>query len=68
TSIKKNRWGFQMGKLNISIPRKYRQWFKSPPKLKTGQHIVAHGKIRASSKGKLFLALHTPTDLEIIKP
>jgi len=67
TSIDKNGWKFKMGKLSISIPRAYRAWFKSTPKLKPGQQVVVRGKIRISQKERLFLALHSPFDLEKIE-
>jgi len=67
-SIKNNGWRFQLGKLSITIPRAYRQWFKTPPKLKEGDFITVHGKIRISNQGNLYLTLHSPFDLEIIEP
>ncbi len=66
-SIGKKRWGFKLGKLSISIPRAYRKWFKTPLKLKKNDRVIVHGTIRISNKGKLYLALHSPYDLEIIK-
>lgn len=63
---RKNGFGFRLGALNISIPRKYRPYFKTPPQLHAGQHIIVRGTIRASN-GKLYLALHSPFDLEIVQ-
>lgn len=57
-------WRFRMGELNISIPRKYRQWFKNNPNIQTGQQWLVRGKIRISNRGKLYLALHSPFDME----
>ena len=34
---------------------------------KVGQQIVVRGKIRISRKDRLYLALHSPFDLEIIE-
>lgn len=65
-SLLKKGWSFKLGKLSISIPRAHRKWFKTPPALKHGSHVVVHGKIRISSRGRLYLALHSPFDLEII--
>ena len=65
--IDKGGWSFKLGNLSISIPRAYRQWFKAPPKLKYGDFVVVHGKIRISNRGKLYLALHSPYDLEMMK-
>lgn len=67
-SIDKNRWGFKLGKLSITVPKAHRKWFKAPPALKQNDLIIVHGKIRISSRGKLYLALHSPYDLEIMKP
>jgi len=67
TSIDKNGWKFNMGKLSITVPRAHRQWFKSAPKLKSGQQVVVRGRIRNSQKERLFLALHSPFDLEMIE-
>jgi len=58
-------WSFQMKGLNVSIPRAYRGYFKSPPRFKRQQRVTVHGKIRISRRGQFFLALHSPYDLEI---
>lgn len=65
-SVSKKGWSFELGKLSISVPRAHRKWFQSPPSLKHGSHVIVHGKIRISNRGKLYLALHSPFDLEII--
>ncbi len=62
-SIKK--WAFQTGKLHVSIPRKVRKIFQKPPALQQGQMITVRGKVRVSKRGKLFLALYSPFDLEL---
>jgi len=61
----KKGWGFRLGKLYISIPKAYRKFFKRPPNLKKGQKVIVRGRIRISSKEKLFLSLHSPADLEL---
>lgn len=66
--INRNGFGFRLANLNISIPRKYRIWFKPPPRLRTGQTVTVHGMIRAGRKGSLYLALHSPFDLETLTP
>jgi len=66
SSIQKNGWGFKLNQLSISIPKAYRKWFKTAPQLKQASHVVVRGKIRISSRGKLYLALHSPFDLEIM--
>lgn len=57
-------WRFRLGRLIVTIPRKYRQWFSSAPKLSDGQPVRIRATIRASSGG-LFAAIHSPYDLEI---
>ncbi len=56
--------GFSMGHLHISVPRKYRRWFHFPLGLRAGQRVTVHGVIRAGGAGSLYLALHSPFDLE----
>jgi len=64
SNIKRSGWSFRMNDLSVSIPRKYRKWFKNTPKLKNGDFVTVHGKIRTSSRGRFYLALHSPCDLE----
>jgi len=66
--INRNGFGFRLARLNVSIPRKYRTWFKSPPRLYVGQNVTVHGMVRAGRKGSLYLALHSPFDLETLAP
>jgi len=65
-NLDKKGWAFSMGKLRISIPRVYRQYFRHAPELKKYVRIIVHGRIRISRKGSFFLALHSPYDLELI--
>jgi endonuclease YncB( thermonuclease family) len=58
------KWGFRLGKLKISIPRKYRQWFTGGAVVHSGQTVTVRGTIRLSSKNQLYVALHSPADLE----
>ena len=55
---------FQLGKLTVTIPRNSRQWFASSPIPRDGQSVIVRGRIRTSTGGGLFLALHSPYDLE----
>jgi len=66
--INRNGFGFRLAELNISIPRKYRSWFRYPPRLRMGQTVTVRGVIRAGRKGSLYLALHSPFDLETLTP
>ncbi len=59
-----NGWSFQLGRLHISVPKKYRQWFKHPLQLTPGQTITVRGVIRVSRTGNYSLALHSPFDVE----
>lgn len=63
--LDKKGWYFRCGKLKVSVPRRYREWFDQPPALNKGAHVTIRGRIRISSKGQLFLALHSPLDIEI---
>ncbi|OIO71062.1 MAG: nuclease [Zetaproteobacteria bacterium CG1_02_55_237] len=63
----RNGFSFKLGRLNISIPRKYRSYFRTPPDVKSGDSVVVHGVVRASSSG-LYVALHSPFDMEKISP
>jgi len=65
--LSRNRLAFRLDKLNISVPRKYRAYFRSPIGLKAGDRVVVHGVVRASSSG-LYLALHSPFDVEKLAP
>jgi len=60
-------YAFKIGPLNISIPKKYRSYFRIPPDVKPGDHVFVHGVVRASSSG-LYVPLHSPFDMEKISP
>ena len=57
-------WQFKLGKLQVSVPRNYRQWFHTSQLPKTGDKVIVRGKVRTSATGQLYLALHSPFDLE----
>ena len=63
----RGRWRWRMGRLRISVPRKVRHWFRHPPELPAGTLAIVRGRIRADRHGRLFLALHTPYDLEVLR-
>ena len=68
SNVRRKGFGFRLGKLRITVPRKYRQHF--PPEgvtIKAGQRVMVRGTLRTGSNGQLFLALHAPTDLEVLK-
>jgi len=58
------KWSFQFGKLKVSVPRKHRQWFKGEAVVHSGQTVTVRGTVRLSSKGQLYMALHSLADLE----
>jgi len=66
-NFNKKKWVFYMGKLRISIPRAYRQYFHQALHLEKNKRVMVHGRIRISRKGQLFLSLHSPFDLEYIR-
>lgn len=60
------RWHFRLARLNVTVPRKYRQWFsKALPE--NGQKVRIRATLRISSHGKMFAAIHSPYDLEVIR-
>lgn len=66
-NVARNQFGFQMGRLSVSIPRKYRRYFNKLPVVVRGETVVVHGVVRASASG-LYIALHSPFDVEKISP
>ena len=57
-------WGFKLDGLTISVPRKFRHWFKEGLQASNGQTVTVRGSIRISGGGKHYLALHSPYDIE----
>lgn len=57
-------WRFKLGELIVSVPRKYRSWFDRTQLPTAGKKVIVRGKIRTSITGQLYLALHSPFDLE----
>lgn len=55
---------FQLGNVMVTIPRSARTWFTPAQLPHDGQQVIVRGRIRTSSGGGLFLALHSPYDLE----
>jgi len=63
--LSKKGYSFRLQNLFVHIPRAYRNYFRNPPGIHNKMHVVVHGKIRMRN-GRLFLSLHSPTDLEIL--
>jgi len=59
-------YSFLLGNLSIHIPRTYRYYFRHVPKVRNGMRVIVHGTFRMRN-GALFLALHSSTDLEILR-
>jgi len=58
------KWRFKTGKLTVSVPRKSRQWFTPADLPHHGQKVLLRGVIRTSTSDRLYLALHSPYDIE----
>ncbi|MDX8382821.1 MAG: thermonuclease family protein [Ghiorsea sp.] len=61
--VGKKGWRFQLGKLAVSIPRKYRDGFQSKDKVQKGDTVLVRGRLRMSNQGQWFLSVHTPSDV-----
>jgi len=65
--LDKKGWYFKVASLRVSVPKKYRKWFKQPPAINhQGDKVRFRGRIRAANNGALYLALHSPADLEFL--
>jgi len=56
-------WKFKLGKLSISVPRKYRQWFTASDLPVSGRKVMIAGVVRISSTGNLYMSLHSPYEI-----
>ncbi len=62
------KFGFRLGKISISVPRKYRKYFAVEGlAIAPGQRVMVRGTLRTSSRGQLFLAIHAPSDMEVLR-
>ncbi len=61
------RWRFRLGKLRISVPRASRAFFPKGLQVREGDAVLVRGFIRAGRGGKLWLALHSPCDIERLR-
>ncbi len=59
----KSLWRLQLGKLAVTVPKKYRKWFGRGLKFKAGDSVLVRGRLRMSKKGQWFISVHTPTDI-----
>lgn len=60
------RWRFRLARLNVTVPRKYRKWFTQPLP-ENGHQVRIRATLRISSRGKMFAAIHSPYDMEVIR-
>jgi len=67
TALAKSDWQFAMGKLTVSVPKKYRKYFRNSPSVNAGDKVLVRGILRMSKKGKWFLSAHAPSDIKHIK-
>ena len=58
------KWRFQLGKVTVTVPRSARKWFENYQIPQHGQRVIVRGQLRTNANGTLFLALHSPYDLE----
>ncbi|MBF0281753.1 MAG: thermonuclease family protein, partial [Zetaproteobacteria bacterium] len=68
-AIEDRGWGFRSGNLRVSIPKKYRNLFPDAPffNMPKQQLLRFRGRIFASQQNGLYLALHSPFDMEMIQ-
>lgn len=57
-------WTFRLDGLMVSVPATFRHWFKNGLEVRNGQKVTVRGRIRVSGRGRLYLALHSPYDIE----
>jgi len=63
SKVDKKGWKFYLDNLAVSIPRKYRDGFRSRDKAKLGDKVLVRGRLRMSKKGQWYLSIHTPSDM-----
>lgn len=67
TKLDKRGWGFNLGKLRITIPQKYRKGFGKRLRLKVGDVVLVRGKVRLTKRNKWFLSIYNRSDAYHIK-
>ena len=56
-------WRIHLGKLKVSVPRKYRGEFKHPPAWALGDTVLVRGRLRLSQRNQWFLSIHSKSDV-----
>ncbi len=67
SKVSRKRFRFQLGKLEVTIPRKYREGFKPDDFPHVGDKVLVRGRLRMSNKNKWFLSIHDKSDMAHIK-
>ena len=65
--VDKSSWRLKLGKLIVTVPRKYRRGFKHKFSFKQGDEILVRGRLRMSKKKQWFLSVHTPSDIVLVQ-
>jgi len=67
TKVAGNGWRFELGKLTVTVPKKYRKGFTRGYKIQRGELVLLRGRLRMSKKKQWFLSVHTESDIAHIK-
>jgi len=62
-SLDKSGWQFAMGKLRVSVPKKYRSAFRHKMRVSVGEEVLVRGRLRISRKGQWYISIHTASDV-----
>jgi len=66
SKLSKHGWRFSLGKVIISVPRKYRNDFNIRTLPRLDSQVVVRGRLRMSKKGQWFLSVHSTSDIHHI--
>lgn len=65
--IKSRGFKFSLGKLKVTVPKKYRDGFRRGYNLSVGDKVLVRGRLRMSNKNRWFLSVHSKSDVAHIK-
>lgn len=60
-------WAFYLGKLAVSIPKKYRPYFVGWRQVRAGENVMVRGRLRMTRKGQWFVSVHSKSDISRVK-
>ncbi len=63
SQVDKSGWRLNLGKLVVTIPKKYRSLFGRKLRLKVGDTVLVRGKLRLSKRNQWFLSVHSSSDV-----